>query len=80
MEENDLRGDALFWRTCCERGIAACQIPRPMRESETVWMVTKSPTFVDRRSWAVAHTFASTGEMVTAIRLYFASGSEPKVT
>jgi hypothetical protein len=66
-----------FWKSCCERGISACQIPKPFKEELTCWLVEKAPTFVDRKKWIASHTFDSEDEMFAAVELYFASGVEP---
>lgn len=53
-----------FWKTCCERGITICQIPRP---------------FKDRRTWAASHTFDSEAEMFAAVESYLTNGNEPAI-
>ena len=66
-----------FWKSCCERGISACRIPKPFKEESTCWIVTKVPTFVDRATWAASHTFDSDEEMFAAVERYLSSGIEP---
>jgi hypothetical protein len=66
-----------FWRTCCERGITLCSIPKPMREEMGTWLVEKHPTFIDRTTWVSAYTFDSLDEAFREIERYFSSGQEP---
>lgn len=67
-----------FWRTCCERGISICTIPRPMLEHVTCWHVVKHPTFKDRQHWTASHTFDSMEEVFRAVEEYFRSSAEPR--
>jgi hypothetical protein len=67
-----------FWRTCCERGITACRVPKPMKEEFTCWLVEKHPTFIDRQSWTSAYTFDSLDELYREIGRYFSAGAEPR--
>jgi hypothetical protein len=70
--------NAEFWKTCCERGVLVCRIPRPFREHETCWLVQKTPTFVDRTMWDSSLTFDSDEEMIATVHEYFATGVEPR--
>jgi len=63
-----------FWRTCCERGISVCEVPKPFKEEATAWLVEKHPTFIDRTSWTTAYTFDSLEEASGAIQHYFQTG------
>jgi hypothetical protein len=68
-----------FWRECCRRGITICEIPRPMREDQMVWLVEKHDSFRDRTKWKAQHTFDSLDEVFYWVGGYLANGSEPKV-
>lgn len=68
-----------FWKTCCERGITICDVPKPFQETRRCWLVVKFVTFADRNTWQAAHTFDSEAELRTAVEAYFATGVEPKL-
>jgi hypothetical protein len=66
-----------FWKQCCARGLSICLIPMPFKEELRCWLVTKAPTFVDRKVWIGSHTFDSEGEMFAAVEHYMVAGVEP---
>jgi hypothetical protein len=66
-----------FWRTCCERGITVCTIPKPMKEELTCWLVVKYPTFKDRKPWTASLTFDSIDDVRRAVERYILMGDEP---
>ncbi|WP_435008167.1 hypothetical protein P12x_005442 [Tundrisphaera lichenicola] len=66
-----------FWRTCCERGITVCRIPKPFREEMKTWLIEKHPTFVDRNGWTSAYTFDLLEDARASIGRYFVTGIEP---
>lgn len=68
-----------FWKTCCERGITICQIPKPFKEESTCWLVEKKVTFKDRQTWVASHTFDSDAEMFAAVESYLTNGNEPAI-
>src|SRR4051812_1083116 len=67
-----------FWRSCCERGVTLCQVPKPMREQTVAWLAEKHPTFVDRPSWSSAYPFYTLDEAFRRIEPYFSTGEEPR--
>jgi hypothetical protein len=67
-----------FWRKCCQCGISICQIPKPMREFELVWLVQKNKTFFDRNTWQAAHTFDTLEDVYLHVERYLESGREPR--
>lgn len=67
-----------FWRTCCERGVTLCLIPKPFMEHRRTWLGEKHATFVDRTTWSSAYTFDDLEEAVSEIGRYFATGLEPR--
>jgi hypothetical protein len=67
-----------FYRTCCERGITICRIPKPMKEETTCWLVQKHPTFSDRKAWIASHTFDSIDEVFKKVGEYFDNAIEPR--
>jgi len=69
----------LFWKTCCERGVTICQIPKPFKEASTCWLVEKKVTFKDRHTWVASHTFDSDEEMFASVEKYLTYGDEPEI-
>ena len=67
-----------FWRECCRRGIVICQMPRPMKEEDIVWLVHKHPSFQDRATWKAQHTFDSIEDVFRWVGEYLTNGTEPK--
>jgi [ribosomal protein S5]-alanine N-acetyltransferase len=67
-----------FWRECCARGIAICQIPKPCKEEELCWLVQKSITFHDRTIWGGAPTYADEAQLFMDVEYYFLTGIVPK--
>jgi hypothetical protein len=74
-----MMGELLFWKSCCERGITTCQIPKPFKEESTCWLVEKKITFKDRKTWVASHTFDSDEEMFAAVENYLTNGNEPEM-
>ena len=66
-----------FWRTCCERGISICVVPKPFREEVSCWLVVKSATFQDRRLWTSSYTCDSLEQVFREVGAYLDSGVEP---
>jgi len=67
-----------FWKSCCQRGIMICKVPKPFKEELPCWLVTKFATFADRNTWVAGHTFDSAEEMAAEVRRYLESGVEPR--
>lgn len=63
------------WQQCCERGIAIFRQPKIFQESITVFVVSKTPTFVDRNKWISAYSFPTLKIAQEAVK----TGVEPTV-
>ena len=70
--------DLKFWKRCCERGLSICPAPKPFKEEVTCWLVQKTTTLVDPKTWNASHTFDSDDEMFAAVEQYLATGLEPR--
>ena len=71
--------ELLFWKSCCERGVTICRIPKPFNEESICWLVEKKVTFKDRQTWVASHTFDSDVEMFAAVEKYLTNGDEPEM-
>lgn len=68
----------IFWKTCCERGISICEIPKPFKEEVNCWLVVKHATFKDRKTWTSSHTFESFAELQQDVQAYIDNNTEPR--